>query len=193
MGRGRVGSGRRLVMVAGFVISAGAAVLLSSHTPPRSPGLRTRARAAHASCRRRSTSARPAPLPDPVGAARWAPVLRATVARRAPSLHSPSVGRISTRTPEGTTNIVEADRRRRRSRHDVGSRAPERASQWHPGLGPAQLTRWLVVRRHSSRDRPDTAHRHAAAGRASDLPRARRRSALRTPPRRPGTSTCEID
>ena len=84
-------------------------MLLSSHTPPRSPGLGL----GHAPLTPLPSAfnvRRPAPLPDPVGAARWAPVLRATVARRAPSLRSPSVGRISTRTPEGTTNIVEADR-----------------------------------------------------------------------------------
>jgi hypothetical protein len=39
-------------------------------------------------------------------ASRWASVLRATAARSAPGSHAPIVGRLETRTPEGTTNLV---------------------------------------------------------------------------------------
>jgi L,D-transpeptidase-like protein len=49
------------------------------------------------------------PLSDPTGATRWAPVLRATVARSRPTVHSAPVGLLSTDTPDGTTNIVVAD------------------------------------------------------------------------------------
>ena len=41
---------------------------------------------------------------------RWAPVLRGAVARRQPNFSSPAATGVSTRTPEGTTNIVVADR-----------------------------------------------------------------------------------
>jgi hypothetical protein len=50
------------------------------------------------------------PLRDPAADTRWAPVLRATVARREPSFKSAPVGRVPTRTPDGTTNVVVADR-----------------------------------------------------------------------------------
>jgi hypothetical protein len=40
---------------------------------------------------------------------RWAPVIAATQAHRRPDLHSPIVARIGTSTPEGTTNLVDAD------------------------------------------------------------------------------------
>ena len=40
---------------------------------------------------------------------RWAPVLRPLWARRSPDQRSVPVARVSTRSPEGTTNLVEAD------------------------------------------------------------------------------------
>jgi hypothetical protein len=40
---------------------------------------------------------------------RWAPVLTATKAREYPSLRSPAVAPVSTRTPEGTTNLIVAN------------------------------------------------------------------------------------
>jgi L,D-transpeptidase-like protein len=49
------------------------------------------------------------PLSDPTGATRWAPVLRATLARSKPTVHSAPVGLLPTHTPDGTTNIVVAD------------------------------------------------------------------------------------
>jgi hypothetical protein len=49
--------------------------------------------------------------------ARWAPVQRATTARRAPDAGAEPVARVATRTPEGTTNIVRVlGRRTDRSR-----------------------------------------------------------------------------
>jgi hypothetical protein len=49
---------------------------------------------------------RPRLLSDHSGATRWAAVLSATEARTRPSRSSPGVVRVSTRTPEGTTNLV---------------------------------------------------------------------------------------
>jgi hypothetical protein len=52
------------------------------------------------------TVATPRPLRVSRGVARWAPVLRPAVARARWQSHAPVVARISTRTPEGTTNIL---------------------------------------------------------------------------------------
>jgi hypothetical protein len=41
---------------------------------------------------------------------RWAPVLTATKAREYPRFRSPAIAPVSTRTPEGTTNLVVANR-----------------------------------------------------------------------------------
>ena len=49
------------------------------------------------------------PLSDPAADNRWAPVLRATVARNEPSPKAAPVGQLPTITPDGTTNIVVAD------------------------------------------------------------------------------------
>ena len=54
----------------------------------------------------------PRPLALHRSGSRWAPVLRALVARRAPSDTAPSVARVDTRTPEGTANLVLALGRR---------------------------------------------------------------------------------
>ena len=58
---------------------------------------------------------KPSALADPAGETRWAPVIRATTARRAPSFDSPAVVAVGTRTPEGTANLLvstgEVDRR----------------------------------------------------------------------------------
>ena len=43
---------------------------------------------------------------------RWAPVIRSVVARTRPSASAPVVARLSTETPEGTTNLVEIVGRR---------------------------------------------------------------------------------
>jgi hypothetical protein len=51
---------------------------------------------------------KPTLLTVPKGETRWAPVIEATVARRAPSSHSPGIVRVLMRTPEGTSNLVVA-------------------------------------------------------------------------------------
>jgi lipoprotein-anchoring transpeptidase ErfK/SrfK len=43
---------------------------------------------------------------DERGVARWAPLRTATYARARPSPHSPALGRLAARTPEGTSNLV---------------------------------------------------------------------------------------
>ncbi len=105
MARVRVAFGQLLVVVAGFVISAVAAALLFSRPLP-STALDVGPLTAPPSA---FSTGRSVPLPGSTGITRWAPVLRATVARRAPSLDSAPVGRIATRTPDGTANIVVAD------------------------------------------------------------------------------------
>jgi hypothetical protein len=52
------------------------------------------------------------PLGSTRYASRWAPVRRATIARRAPAPGSAPVAGVTTRTPEGTTNIVQVLGRR---------------------------------------------------------------------------------
>lgn len=50
-----------------------------------------------------------APLNDATALTRWAPVLRATVARSKPGPHGARVGELPTRTSDGTANIVVAN------------------------------------------------------------------------------------
>ena len=103
----RLGVGWRqvLLIVAAFVLSAVAAALLSSGGLPSTAV----GRATLTSPPSAFTIRALAPLTGATSVARWAPVLRATVARRAPSLESQPVGWVSARTPEGTTNLVVAD------------------------------------------------------------------------------------
>jgi L,D-transpeptidase-like protein len=49
------------------------------------------------------------PLSDPTAGTRWAPVLRATVARKEPSPKAAVAGPLPTLTSDGSTNIVVAD------------------------------------------------------------------------------------
>jgi lipoprotein-anchoring transpeptidase ErfK/SrfK len=49
------------------------------------------------------------PTTDRAADVRWAPVLRATVARKAPSPNAAPIGELPRLTPDGTTNIVVAD------------------------------------------------------------------------------------
>jgi lipoprotein-anchoring transpeptidase ErfK/SrfK len=94
-----------------LVAASGAAVLLVStadgtpaqgaYAGPRSPGLPMTVEPAF----RVPT---PRPLASVRAGVRWAPVLRPTVARRAPRGDADPVGRLETGTPEGTTNIVVA-------------------------------------------------------------------------------------
>jgi len=49
------------------------------------------------------------PLSGAATVTRWAPVLRTTIARRAPGARSAPIGLMPSRTPDGTANIVVAD------------------------------------------------------------------------------------
>ena len=105
MARARVGSRQLLVLVAAFVISAVAAALLSADPLPATAsddGPLTAAPSAF-------TTGRSAPLTNPTSVTRWAPVRRATVARRTPRFGGAAVGWVPARTPDGTTNLVVAD------------------------------------------------------------------------------------
>ena len=61
----------------------------------------------------------PRPLRSPRGIAIWAPVLRPAVARARWQPRAPAVVRISTRTPEGTTNILLVIGTRRDATHGL--------------------------------------------------------------------------
>ncbi len=117
MTRSGVGSDRRVVLVAGFAVSFVAAALLSPRLLP-SQGLARRLSAPAATSFTGAPLAklpsaldirRLAPLSDPSGTTRWAPVLRATVARSEPTVHSAPVGLLPARTSDHTTNVVVAD------------------------------------------------------------------------------------
>ena len=119
MARVRVGSGQRLMRAATVLISAVVAALLTYHALP-SPARDAALPSSPASVLSIGGSAAvkvtappslftagaPAPLIHATSVTRWAPVLHATVAHRAPSFRSRIVGRITTRTSDGTTNIV---------------------------------------------------------------------------------------
>jgi L,D-transpeptidase catalytic domain len=117
MTRGRAGSGQRAILAATFVVSFVAAALLSSRAlpsrvlgaVPRPPALPAYAGAPLAKPPSAFDIRRLVPLSDPTGDTRWAPVVRATVARREPRLKGAPVGMVPTRTPDGTTNVVVAD------------------------------------------------------------------------------------
>jgi L,D-transpeptidase catalytic domain len=118
MTRGRAGSGRWAVLAATFVVSFVVAALLSSRplpsrvlgAMPRAQALPAYAGAALAKLPSAFDIRRLVPLSDPAADARWAPVLRATVARNKPSFEGAPVGRVPNRTPDGTANVVVADR-----------------------------------------------------------------------------------
>jgi hypothetical protein len=118
MTRGRAGSGRRIGLAALFAVSFVAAALLSPRLLPSRVLGAIRPSSAPASAYAGAPLARLpqpfdirrlVPLSDPTAVTRWAPVLRATVARTDPGLNSAPVGRLPARTPDGTTNIVVAD------------------------------------------------------------------------------------
>jgi L,D-transpeptidase catalytic domain len=114
---GSAGLGRRVVLVAAFSVSFVAAALLSSPVLPshilargRSvPPLAAYAGAPLAEMPSALDTGRLVPLSDPAADTRWAPVLRAAVARKAPSPKAAPVGQLPRLTPDGTTNIVVAD------------------------------------------------------------------------------------
>jgi hypothetical protein len=121
MARVRVGSGQRFVRVAGFLLSAAVAALLTYHSlpspardrgPPALPASALALTGASALSPTVPPSAftadTPTPLTHATSVTRWAPVLRATIARRAPSSDGAPIGTVATRTSDGTTNIVVA-------------------------------------------------------------------------------------
>jgi hypothetical protein len=116
--RGRAGSGRPTLLVATFVASFVVAALLSSRAVPsrvlgavpRTPAPSAYAGAPLAKLPLPFDIRRLVPLRDPTAETRWAPVLRATVARSEPGFESAPVATVPTRTPDGTANIVVADR-----------------------------------------------------------------------------------
>ena len=117
MTSGRAGSARRAVLAATFVVSFVVAALLSSRAIPSRvlgavsapPALPAYAGVPLAKPPSVFDIRRLVPLRDPTGDTRWAPVLRATVARSEPSFKGAPVGMVPTRTPDGTTNVVVAD------------------------------------------------------------------------------------
>ncbi|MBV8997436.1 MAG: L,D-transpeptidase [Solirubrobacterales bacterium] len=109
------GSEKRVVLVAVFVVSLVVAALLSSRVlssriladgPPTPPP--ANAGTPLASLPGAFDIHRLIPLSDPTADTRWAPVLRATVARGEPSPDGSAVGQLPSLTPDGTTNIVVA-------------------------------------------------------------------------------------
>ena len=104
------------MLVAAFAVSFAAAALLSSRVLPSRVLARGRPAppAAYAGVPLAALPSafdvhRPIPLSDPAADTRWAPVLRATVARNEPSAKAAAVGQLPTLTSDGSTNIVVAD------------------------------------------------------------------------------------
>jgi hypothetical protein len=112
-----VGSGRRAGLLAAFGVSFVAAAFLSSRVLPSRVLAGGKPAAPLAAYAGAPLAAPPSafdirrliPLSDPAADTRWAPVLRAVIARNAPSPKASPVGRLATLTPDGTTNIVVAD------------------------------------------------------------------------------------
>jgi L,D-transpeptidase catalytic domain len=102
---------RRRRVLAGLGLAAlGAVAAVAAGAVASRPGEPTAGRAAIATLPAPVAPAfRPGP-PRPLGSRRhlshWAPVLRAVRARAAPDPAAPVVGRVDTRTPEGTRNVV---------------------------------------------------------------------------------------
>ncbi|MBN1528663.1 MAG: L,D-transpeptidase [Thermoleophilaceae bacterium] len=103
----------------------------------------------------------PRPLAPDRDLARWAPVRRATTARRAPGADQAAVARVDARTPEGTTNIVQVAGRARRAGGRLWVRArlavlPNGTSGWVPRRslgGYTQVRTRLLVERRALRAR----------------------------------------
>jgi lipoprotein-anchoring transpeptidase ErfK/SrfK len=103
MARGRVRARLASVAAAALAVVAVAAIA----TRPSSPAPeRAAASALPAPVRPAFTPGPPRPLAHGRRLSHWAPVLHAVVARAAPSAAAPAVTVLSTRTPEGTRNIV---------------------------------------------------------------------------------------
>jgi lipoprotein-anchoring transpeptidase ErfK/SrfK len=92
------------------------------------------------------------------GTATWAPVLRSALVRLAPDRTAPSVGSLTTRTPEGTTDIVQVLDRRRDAAGRLWIRVraatlPHRSTGWvaRSAVGGLQPSRaHLVVNRREA-------------------------------------------
>ena len=118
MSRRRAGSGQRVVLVAVFTAGFLIAALLSSPVQhsrlfsavPRSTPLSAYTGTPLTKPPSALNISHLVPLRDPAAVTRWAPVLRASVARSVPSPDGAPVGQVPARTPDGTTNIVVADR-----------------------------------------------------------------------------------
>lgn len=100
-----------MVVAGGFLLSAAATALISSTLlvpsgHAREPSYRG---ASLTALPLAFTTGRLVPLENESGVTRWAPVLRTSVARRAPSFASAPAGFVPARTPENTTNLVVAD------------------------------------------------------------------------------------
>jgi hypothetical protein len=90
----------------------------------------------------------------------WSPVSRATLARARPDANAPVIGRLFTRTPEGTRNLVLVLGRRRDARGTLWVRArlpmlPDGASGWVPrsalgGYGAVSTHLVVNVRRFTA-------------------------------------------
>jgi hypothetical protein len=114
---GSAGLGRRVGLVAAFIVSFAAAALLSSHVLSSRVLARGQPMLPHPAYAGAPLAALPSafdirrlvPLSDPAADTRWAPVLRATVARDEPSSKAAPVGQLPTITSDGTTNIVVAN------------------------------------------------------------------------------------
>ena len=109
--------GRKVMLVGAFAVSFVAAALVSSRVLPSPVLARDQSMLPLSAYAGAPLAALPSafdirrlvPLSDSAADTRWAPVLRATVARNAPSAKARPVGRLPTLTPDGTTNIVVAD------------------------------------------------------------------------------------
>ena len=105
------------MLIAAFSVSFVVAGLLSARVLPShvlargrsSPPLAAYAGARLAALPSALDIRRLVPLSDPTAETRWAPVLRATVARSEPNPKAAPVGQLPALTPDGTTNIVVAD------------------------------------------------------------------------------------
>ena len=103
-----------LVLLGAGLIAARAAVHRQAGNSSRSIGaLLSDAARLPASPRPAFRPGKPRLLDDSETVHRWAPVVRLTIARRAPSAGASSITTLEPRTPEGTTNIVLAIGNRR--------------------------------------------------------------------------------
>ena len=102
---------------------------------------------------------RPVPLPAMRHASRWAPVIRTVQARVAPGPTAAPLATVATRTPEGTTNILELMGTARREAGGLWQRVrlavlPNGTTGWVPRSalgGSVFLDTRLVVDRHRFR------------------------------------------